>query len=421
MDEALRQLETYARTHYQAGFFDPDEQSDSPLAPLLILSLMSTNGYIEQSLTTQRPNATRFRTRAAFVDSFDINAFATAQGDMHLCGTHSGLAVFLLKFSMFVMVQPDTFAAIGNPAAEVPSKIVGADPLETFRANNADTWFVPENHARKEFAEDLAQLLLRYVWFHEMYHCLNGHVGFLQQFDQHATLHEFPAAETALVRRLREATSSLPPDTRQLMELDADRTALWACFKVQMAGMENIPSIAERSLEQRLHLTLFSACLMTVLFNHAAHRADGSDPYSHPRAEIRLHNFIRTVASQLADKIGDVRPLFLSVMRDMHVLRRCFPSLPDIEALYADLMSPETQAPMDAAEEWLDEARKQWKPFAYTQLELTARVARYADRKMCVVVPHLLAREPAARSRCIPPALVMVGVEPHHQPKRIAV
>lgn len=35
---------------------------------------------------------------------------------------------------------------------------------------------------------------------------------------------------------------------------------------------------------------------------------------------------------------------------------------------------------------------------------------------MCVVIPHLLAREPAARSRCIPPALVMVGTQPHHQP-----
>lgn len=365
MDEALHQLEAYARQHYKAGFFDPDNQSESPLAPLLILSLMSANNYIEMSLATQRPNATRFQTRAAFVDSFDINAFATAQGDLHLCGMHAGLAVFLLKFSLFVLALPGTFAEIGNPAAEAPAHFTDTDLLRTFRAEDAENWFAPKDPNRQAFAEDLAQLLLRYVWFHELYHCLNGHVGFLQQFDQRAALHEFPAAETALVKRLREATLSLPPDTRQLMELDADRTALWACFKVQMAGMENIPSIAEHSLEQRLHLTLFSACLMTVLFDHAAPRADGSDPHSHPRADARLQNFIRTVASQLAPQIGDVRPLFLSVMRDMHALRTSFPSLPDIEALYADLMSAETQAPMDAAEDRLDEARKQWEPFAY--------------------------------------------------------
>lgn len=365
MDHVLLQLEAYAREHYQAGFFDPDERSDSPLALLLVLSLMSANNYIEMSLATQRSNATPFQIRAAFVDSFDVNAFATAQGDIHLCGVHSGLAVFLLKFSLFVLAQPDTFADIGKPEAEAPANLNSHDLLHTFRAEEADSWSIPQDAERREFAEDLAQLLLRYVWFHELYHCLNGHVGFLQQFDQHATLHEFPAAETALVKNVQQTATVLLPDTRQLMELDADRTALWACFKVQTGGIENIPSIAERSAAQRLHLTLFAACLMTVMFDHVANSADGPDQQSHPRADARLQNFIRTVASQLADEIGDVRPLFLSVMRDMHALRRCFPSLPDIEALYADLMSPSAQAPMDAAEERLEACRKLWEPFAY--------------------------------------------------------
>ena len=44
------------------------------------------------------------------------------------------------------------------------------------------------------------------------------------------------------------------------------------------------------------------------------------------------------------------------------------------------------------------------------------------ERKMCVVVPHILARGPAARPRCIPPTMATSGYRTHPSPaKRIAV
>lgn len=47
--------------------------------------------------------------------------------------------------------------------------------------------------------------------------------------------------------------------------------------------------------------------------------------------------------------------------------------------------------------------------------------ARPEVRKMCVVVPHILARGPAARPRCIPPAYGALGLEPRAPFNRIAV
>ena len=45
------------------------------------------------------------------------------------------------------------------------------------------------------------------------------------------------------------------------------------------------------------------------------------------------------------------------------------------------------------------------KPAVVVPTGSTRRPSLSADRKMCVVVPHILARGPAARPRCIPPAI----------------
>ena len=83
-----------------------------------------------------------------------------------------------------------------------------------------------------------------------------------------------------------------------------------------MAGIENISGFAAWDLPQRLQLTLFSAFAMTWLFEMHALRAGrrGSEQSLHPTAYSRLHDLMRTLASQLASHIDGIAQLTSEAM-----------------------------------------------------------------------------------------------------------
>ncbi len=362
-------FQAYAQERSSQPLSKDAPDHDAPASPAFTLSVTSAKIFMRQSLHTRRRNGRIFRLHPGYLDRADPNAFASCRDGVHLCGLHSGLVAQLLDLVFFALAQKTTFLDVGDPAGEKAPASLSASSIARWMGATSDMTQsdgpIPQDPARFALAEDLAQLMLRFVWFHELYHCVNGHVGYLQQFDRSASLHEMPDIDAGLVRRAGRVIAHPSADELRLLEMDADRSAIWACFMVQAHGLEHIPTIAARPLEQRQKLALFAACLMTVLFERAGMDAVGQGQATHPLPYLRLQNVMRTIASNVTDGLENMRPLFLAVAAEIQALQPLLPGLPDIEVLYDDLMSPAFQRPLDDIEDGLDALREKLAPFAY--------------------------------------------------------
>ena len=358
-------FEAYARD-IGAGVLRYERHASSPALPAFQLSAMSAKAYLGQALATRRSNGAPYQYQLGYLERAQPNAFAAMRQGIHLIGIHAGLVTDLLDLAHFALALPTTFQHVGRATTEAGAGGLPQSSLaHWFGALEpaTDLPWIPRDPERKAYAEDLAQLLLRFTWLHEHYHCVNGHVGYCHQIHQGMALHELPDPELPLVRR--QAGGPLPAGTVQLLEYDADRTAIWAMFHIQSAEIENIPSIAARPLFERQLMTFFACAIMLVLFDRAASAQPASALQTHPVPYLRLHNLIRTAASNVTAELDDMRPLFLALVTELHALRTNLTALPDIAVLYNDLMSAEAQRPLDAMDDALEAFREKLMPFRY--------------------------------------------------------
>lgn len=334
----------YVRVRFNAVPYDPALDANPATDPILQLSLRSMAVFQGLAADARRPSAERFNAHLAFVDHDHANAFASYCGGIHLCGITTGLVTQLISLSRATVAQPGFFAEADAGGARDPAVV-------------ADQ--------RHILAEDLAHLLLRFCWLHELYHGLNGHIGLLQQMDADATLFEMPEAGAGLVRH-DDARDTLSPSDRHAMEYDADRTAFWAMFRIADSGIENVPTIAARPLFTQHRLALFAAIAMIELFGRVAQSlisAGGTG--THPPRSLRLHNFIRTLASHLALDAERTHLLLLATLAEVKAVASVLASLPDMDRLVSDLGASALQKPFDKAEHSLMQLRQKLYPFAF--------------------------------------------------------
>ena len=342
---------------------------------ILICSIESVRAYMRQSFATRNAAATPFRVFPAIINDITINAFASEHEGLHLCGINSGLYGGIFELAMFLFSHADVFAEIGNPALEDSPQIPAGSTLsfmiiDDLRNNEGRdiqslAALIPECGERYEVAVYLTQIMLRFVWFHELYHCLNGHVGFLVQYVPRIRLNELDngAQRAALVVK---ASGKLPCSVNsalQSLEYDADRTALWAAYSVQLEEQENIVGIAKLSKPMRLKLTLFAAFIMTYIFDSTEQRSEKSG--SHPDSYSRLHNLIRTTATHLFDADATTKQTFQDVMREFRAVRRAVPSLVDPDKLLDDCGDAGFQKKIDRADANLEAVRDRFSRFGY--------------------------------------------------------
>lgn len=375
-DDDARLARGYIEDNFGAGAYLAIGLETPDRDEVLIAGFLSARDYMRQSEGCNGAGLP-LRLFAGLIETIRPNAFATHHRGLHLCGFNTGLYGAIFELCHFVMAQPGVLKDVGDPAHETgaslpPGIVPGFWMIDQLRSHGSlrdktlAPSFMPRCPERASFAIILTLHMMRFVWFHELYHCLNGHVGALSRHVPSIRLNEMPddAGLAALVELEKARLPMGKPAFMQAIELDADRTALWAAFRTQIEDKENIIALQSLDGRRRISLCLLSAYLITNIFDEAGRRW-GQSASTHPGSYTRLHNLIRTTASHLLDADPGVHATFQEVMRELRALKRSIPALVDADRVLADCLSPSFQALLDAADEQLEAARAYFEAFAF--------------------------------------------------------
>ena len=356
----MRRAAAYLATTGRASFnpFAP-ENANGDL--ILTTSLADARRMMAESFATRNAQGQGFRMVPLFVEHSSLDAFAVDLGGLHLCGVNIGLVSAVYELSLFVFAQAALFPDIGNAAGErspalPPDAALAFWISDRIRAGEgADgrpvgVELVPQDQQRQTAALFLTLLMLRFVWLHELFHCLNGHAAYLASQGREAALHEVTdGAALSLVELEEGKPAAAAVGEGHCMEFDADRSAYWVMMKRQAIGEEPIETLLAWAPMVRVRLTNFAAVLMTFLFDQAAKRRRAKGR-THPVAYDRLHNLVRTMASNLAEPDGDMRQVFAHTVMEMDRLHGCVPQAVAGSRLVGDLRDGEMQGAFDRVE-----------------------------------------------------------------------
>ncbi len=178
-----------------------------------------------------------------FVNSGEINAWATRVEDKYFIGLTAGAMSMLHLILDRMLAHPLLFPTIGEPDAEDPNL-----PSVPWHIPNAERLFnagvrpiLPKSRARCLYANHLADQAILFLVGHEVPHITRGHVDYLQYTTGSAFIAELGWSGTPEGRLERQA-----------LEVDADERSLRArCYSAlgtaRIAGEKFPPwSIASR-------------------------------------------------------------------------------------------------------------------------------------------------------------------------------
>lgn len=333
---------------------------------------------MEVSFQNQDSSGRAFRGYPLFVEHAFPNAFAIKHHGLNICGLHVGLVAAVFEISLFVFAQATLFPEIGDPALERSPSLPDiaalafwmSDRLRESPAGGGEpvgAAFVPKDGGRQLAAHFLTQLMLRFVWLHELYHCLNGHTGLMAMRHQDVALYEMPEGDAVPLVETGPAVDAQWTLVQHCMEFDADRTAFWAMTRMQEADAEPIEGLAAMPRALWLKLVVFASIMMTFLFDQATRRSAIKTGSTHPLAYHRLHNLTRTLASNLLDPSGTMKAAFCEVMTEMTRMKERVPQLVSSAQLLHDLAAVDLQQAFDQIEDAIYAARGQFAPFAFRQ------------------------------------------------------
>lgn len=339
----------------------PDESQD-----FLKLALLSTRAYMAHGFRNRRADGAPFAVYPAYLDCISLNAFAGVDRGVHLCGVNVGLAASAFEFAQFCFAQSAFFRSMGDPSQERdPLPIEGRPPgfwiREAGRSlNQADflrhmTPILPKDGARNVAALMLTMLMIRFVWLHELYHALNGHVGLVAGDGAAFCLHERDEIETA----------ALSDANKQRLEMDADKSSFYALLLIQIQNGENIKALEIMPFADRLTLSVFAAYAAIWMLEEHRRRSPDSQGDAHPAPYLRQHNLIRTFASNIAPLLDDPKDAHDRVLAEMTAMSRILPSLPSGERLVADMRDAAFQAEMDREQIALEALWARLDPWRY--------------------------------------------------------
>lgn len=234
---------------------------------------------------------------AGFVETMTPNAFASYHDGVHHVGMHSALMATILELALFVFTQATIFPGVGDASKET-SPSFGADDvpgmylLKTTLAERKvdpqqDKGRIPIDPDRYVAAVYLAVLMSRFVWMHELAHCLAGHVLLVQDLQIASTVNEVsePLRLVGIHDRKRAEEARR---VRHEIEFEADRIAIVNLLQVQLDGRENIPGLLSYDEMTRIEMAILGAYLMTWLFQEYQNFMDSQHGLTHPNPAIRF-------------------------------------------------------------------------------------------------------------------------------------
>jgi len=372
-----QRLDDYFSSELKRERYTPSLSEEGDDWSVFRTSLLSCWDHLAGTTPRGRRDGRPFHIAAGFVDILSPGAFATASEGTHLIGMHTGLVGAMLEISLYLYSQASLFPEVGNAAKERSPPLPPHSPLSfmvTGFVRRADekslrtlgNRITPRDGTRYLHAQLMTLLLLRFTWYHEFYHCVNGHIGLVRGAGIASALCEVGDDVHGTFTDTKEPP--VPALTVQqiahCLEMDADRSALWASAKLQLAGDENIIGLDRLDVRLRMKMVLFSAFLITHFFSESNRRARTPSLF-HPSAEIRLHNLVRTIASHLTDEYVETPAIFHEVLAEFACLEKAVPGMMRTSDLLRDFGSRDFQDKLEDTERNIEMVRTATAPFSY--------------------------------------------------------
>jgi hypothetical protein len=341
--------------------------SQDPAQDFLALSLGSFERHLELAEGMHRQSGERIALQAGYLDCARPDARSAERDGVHLIALHVGLGAAAFEFSLFCLSQSTVLRQFGDPLVERnPKAPDGYPPGFWMRESGAvlgrDAFLqtalsmIPQHPRRYEVAVFLTALMMRFVWFHELYHAVNGHVGLVDEYG-----FSLGFGETD-----NTAPSIVGGKILNLLELDADQSALHALCNVAIADIENIEGLRHLSHDEHVLLSLFAAYASTWMLDEYLLRGNGGASGAHPAPAIRRQNLIRSHASTLAPRLANAKHNHDAVLSEMTALSDIIPRFPSGHQLRSEMQDSVLQADLDSAQIALEHLRGDLTPFRFS-------------------------------------------------------
>lgn len=292
----MRPFSDFVQRSQQAKVFEPDPAK--PDEQIFAVSLASFQNLIANVGMFRNASDASLQIQAGFVERLTPDALADHENGVHYIIKHQALLATIIEFALFLFTQSFVMPDIGNAANE-SSPVLGVDQppgLHALRLTVAaanvdparDHIRVPRCEERHRAAIYMGLLMSRFVWFHELAHCINGHVLFMQEqrFDKGMISAAAPLGVVAI--KHPKLTAQDRRMVRHILETDADLTALEWLLRIHNGGAENIEGLLAYDDAQRFKMTIIGTYMMTWLFEEYQRFADLADSLTHPAPRARL-------------------------------------------------------------------------------------------------------------------------------------
>jgi hypothetical protein len=286
----------FVERRHQAKAFEPDPAK--PDEQIFAVSLASFKNLIANAEMFRNASGAALRVEAGFVERLTPDALADFDDGVHYIINHQALLATIIEFALYLFTQPFVMPEIGK-ASEEESPIFGIDQppgLEALKITidgasvdaAKDRVRIPKCEERHRAAIYMGLLMSRFVWFHELAHCINGHVLFMR--DQRISSGLISAAPPLGLVAFKHPTRTAEEQRRlrHILETDADLTALDWLLRIHNGGAENIQGLLTYDDAQRFKMTIIGTYMMTWLFEEYQRFADQTDYLTHPAPRARL-------------------------------------------------------------------------------------------------------------------------------------
>lgn len=263
--------------------------------------------------------------------------------DGHFClGVSSAFYYCCAESAIRLMQSDKTFVGLGTPVGAVVETSEDGLPrpwgsmwqreLVAFQQSCApatterpfDPWSQPRyaknfrltDTVRMACAHYVMQVMMQFLWSHEVAHAISGHLPYLAERQQEHTLRE-DWIETPADKHLSTAV-------RFWMEYDADTSAIQTLLHATSTGVLLHPTGVEEidanlGLRLRLDAMAIVLTLFVIFFEH-----DWSKPPSetHPQAYNRIFVAVITAIEFLSKRSADIKAVIPAIVGDLKALVR---------------------------------------------------------------------------------------------------
>ncbi|PTS76549.1 hypothetical protein DBR17_14555 [Sphingomonas sp. HMWF008] len=286
----------FVQRRHQAKIFEPDPAK--PDEQIFAVSQASFRNLIGKADMFRNASGDHLRVQAGFVERLTPDAFADFDDGVHYVMMHQALLATIIEFAVFLFTQSVVMPDIGK-AHDEASPVLGLDQppgLQALRITieaasidpAQDRVRIPHCEERHRAAIYMGLLMSRFVWFHELAHCINGHVLFMRNQRLSGSLISAAAALGLVTLKNPKRSAEDQRRLRHILETDADLTALDWLLRIQNGDAENIQGLLAYDAAQRFKMTIIGTYMMTWLFEEYQRFADQTDDLTHPAPRARL-------------------------------------------------------------------------------------------------------------------------------------